>query len=80
MIYSVCVINGNYGNMDLSFADESKLSITLNEAEAREIQIVAERIYERRQASISREVAKPLAALADFTEVPPKDESDDMPF
>lgn len=69
MIYSLCVINGNYGNIDLRLADDSKLTIVLSEDEAREIQLVAERIYERRQAAISREVAKPLAQLADFSEV-----------
>lgn len=69
MIYSVCVISGSCGNLDLRFSDDSHLKISLTEAEAREIQIVAEHIYERRQAAISREVAKPLAQLADFTEV-----------
>lgn len=65
MIDSVTVLAYGYGKLCLKLPEDTRLELTLTEPEAHELLAVAEAIYERRQAAIAADIARPLPRLVE---------------
>lgn len=77
-INTICTVNGGgYGTLDIHLEDGTSVQVKLTDEEARRIQALGETIYSERQKAIAEQIAKPLPALADFTEVANFTEVDD---
>jgi len=68
-IKNICVISETFGTLEVS-SDNVESRIQLSPADCQQVMYLAERLYEQHQQRIAEEFAKPLPALADFSEVP----------
>lgn len=67
-ISSFTVYGYGNGSIIVEISDTDSMSIGLTDAEANELRAVAQRIVERRQASLLEAVNQPFIALANFSE------------